>query len=143
LKSDTAHPRFSRHPAVVATSLAALVVLLASCSSASPGVSAAGSVAAAACAVTPTATSSATIEINSSNFGAAVTIAAGQAVTFTNKDSIAHTVTQGTNGTAVSGACVNEPIAPGASVIVTFNDAGDYDITCTIHHSMQTQVHVT
>ena len=143
MKSDTPHRRHLRHPAVVAASLAALVLALASCSATSSGASAEGSAAPAACAVTPTATSSATIEINSSNFGDAVTVSAGQAVTFTNKDSVAHTVTQGTNGTAVSGACVNEPIAAGASVIVTFNDAGDYDITCTIHPSMHTQVHVT
>jgi len=155
---------------MLGASLATLVLALAACSS-SPSPSAAGggasqpaasqaaasqaaasqaaasqaaaSQAAAACAVTPSATSSATIEINSSNFGAAVTISAGQAVTFDNKDSTAHTITQGTNGTAVSGACVNEPIAAGATVIVTFNVAGDYDITCTIHPAMQTQVHVT
>ena len=141
--SDTSHAPFSRRSLAITASLAALVLALAACSTASPAASSGASSAAAACSVTPSATSSATIEINSGAFGAAVTVSAGQAVTFDNKDRPSHTVTQGTNGTAVSGACVNEPIATGAKVVVTFTTAGDYDITCTIHPSMQTTVHVT
>ena len=71
-----------------------------------------------------------------------MTISAGEAVAFANNSSLGHTVTEGPNGTPVSGACVDEPIAAGASVRGNLNEPGDYDITCTIHSSMQTVVHV-
>jgi plastocyanin len=134
------------HPGVLGASLAALVLALAACSSSSPAESTAGGVesegAAAACEVSAGATAAATNTIASSTFGDEVTISAGESVTFTNDDGVGHTITQGSGGQAASDACVNQSIAGGASVTVTFNDPGDYDITCTIHTSMQTVVHV-
>jgi plastocyanin len=35
------------------------------------------------------------------------------------------------------------PIAANQNVTVTFNQPGDYQITCKIHPHMQTAVHVT
>jgi len=72
-----------------------------------------------------------------SEFGAEVTIKAGQAVVFTN-GAVAHTITEGTGGKATSNACVDEPIGAGKSVVVTFTEPGNYQITCTIDSSMQT-----
>jgi len=160
--SNTASTRKSHRPTLLGASLGGLVLALAACTSSSPAESVGGgasqgatasqgstasqggtaSQSAARCEVTAGATAAATNTITSSNFGEAVTIAAGEAVTFTNNDSLPHTVTEGTSGQATDGACVNEPIAAGASVTVTFNEPGDYDITCTIHSSMQTVVHV-
>ena len=148
--SNSGSTRNSLRPTILGASLGALVLALAACSSSSPAASVGGgasqggtaSQGAARCEVTAGATAAATNTITSSNFGDAVTISAGEAVTFTNNDSFGHTVTEGTGGQAASGACVDEPIAAGASVTVTFNTAGDYDITCTIHSSMQTVVHV-
>jgi len=144
----------------MAVAATVLTLALAACSSAAsptPGSSAAasmsmGSVASTApsasqsgtarCAVTSDATGSATIELASFAFGPAVTIKAGQAVVFTNKDGTAHTVTEGTGGSAASSACVDQRLAAGSSVTVTFSQPGDYQITCKIHSSMQTVVHV-
>src|SRR4029077_3068361 len=98
---------------------------------------AAASQAAAGCAVTPDASPTATNTLSAGAFGAGVTIAAGQAVAFVNSDSTAHTITQGTGGSAASNACVDVPIAVGATVVVTFSLPGDYQITCKIHPDMQ------
>ena len=148
--SNTASTRKSHRPTLLGASLGGLVLALAACTSSSPAESVGGGASqggtasqnAARCEVTAGATAAATNTITSSNFGEAVTISAGEAVTFTNNDSLPHTVTEGTSGQATDGACVDEPIAAGASVTVTFNEPGDYDITCTIHSSMQTVVHV-
>jgi len=142
-------------PTVLGASLAGLVLALTACSSASPSPSAAGAQsqpaaasqaaarqAAARCAVTPGATASATDTISGTNFGAEITISAGQAVAFTNNDSFGHTITEGTDGTAASDACVDAPIGAGGTVVVTFTVAGDYDITCKIHSTMHNVIHV-
>lgn len=97
------------------------------------------------CAVTPDASPSATIEVVTDthgifNFGDPVTIEAGQAVAFTNGNGAAHTITEGTYGEAVPNACVNEPIAINETVIVTFYEPGDLQITCHPHPIMQTSV---
>jgi plastocyanin len=113
---------------------AVLTVTLAACASASTSGS-------ARCAVSPDASPNATIQVLGLAFGAEVTIKAGQAVVFTN-GAVAHTITEGTRGKAASNACVDEPIGASKSVIVTFKEPGDYQITCTIHSSMQTVVHV-
>ncbi len=98
--------------------------------------------ASARCAVTADASPNATIKIASFAFGPAVTITVGQVVAFTNQDGVAHTITEGTGGQAADNACVDEVAGAGSSVIVTFNQPGDYQITCKIHHTMQTVVHV-
>jgi plastocyanin len=97
------------------------------------------------CAATPDASPSATIEIITDslgifNFGDPVTIKAGQAVAFTNGNGAAHTITEGTYGEPTPNACVNEPIALNATVIVTFYLPGDYQITCKPHPILQTSV---
>ncbi len=93
------------------------------------------------CAVTASATPRATMTISGFQFGDAIPIERGQAVAFINQDSVAHTVTEGI-GVAEPDACVDERIAVGATVMVTFLELGDYPITCTLHAAMQTVIHV-
>lgn len=147
---DTHLSHSRRGRPIIVVGLATLAVALAACSSASPSQSAAvsesaapsASVAAARCAFTPEGSPSATVQIASFAFGDDVTVSAGQAVVFTNQDGAGHTITEGTGGQAADDACVDEPIGGGRSVIVTFNEPVDVQITCKIHPTMQTAVHV-
>lgn len=59
-----------------------------------------------------------------------VTVNAGDTVTWTNKDSAAHTVT------ADNGAFDN-PLPAGGSTTITFSQAGTFTYHCTIHPSMK------
>ena len=168
--STTVSTRTFLRPTTIGASLGALILALAACNSSSPSPSlsagasepaasqpaasqpaaseAAPSEAApseagtARCELTPNASPSTTVTISGSNFGDEVTITAGQAVAFTNDDPVGHTVTEGTGGTAAADACVDSPIGAGGTVVVTFNEAGDYQITCKIHATMQTVIHV-
>ena len=129
-------------PTLLAASVAGLVLALAACGGASPAPSAGGSQGAARCEVTPDASPAATDTISGTSFGAEITIQAGQVVAFKNNDGFGHTVTEGTGGTAAANACVDTSIAAGGTVVVTFNTAGDYDVTCKIHSSMHNVIHV-
>jgi len=71
-----------------------------------------------------------------------LTIAAGTEVQFVNADGFAHTVTEGTGGQAVDDPIVDEEIAQNATVSVTFDEPGTYDITCEIHPSMNMTITV-
>ena len=71
-----------------------------------------------------------------------LTIAVGTTVNFVNGDSAAHTVTQGTDGTAVEDPIIDEELAQGGSTSYTFDEAGTFDITCRIHPSMQLTITV-
>jgi len=142
-------PRPTIRLTTLGASLAGLVLVLAACSSSSPSPSAAGASQAAGgsqgtarCEVTPDASPAATDTISGSNFGAEITVQAGQAVAFKNNDGFGHTVTEGTNGTAAANACVDQSIGAGGTVVVTFNVAGDYDVTCKIHSTMHNVIHV-
>lgn len=66
-----------------------------------------------------------------------LTIKVGETVTWTNKDSYAHTVTSD-NGVFDSGN-----IASGATFSFTFNTEGTYSYHCTIHTSMTAKIIVT
>jgi plastocyanin len=71
-----------------------------------------------------------------------LTISAGTTVNFVNADSAAHTVTEGTDGTAVEDPIIDEELEQGGSTSVTFDEPGTYDITCKIHPSMQLTITV-
>jgi plastocyanin len=80
---------------------------------------------------TPTAAGT-TVDIKNFAFSpVTVTISNGQTVTWTNMDSVSHTVTS-TTGVFDSG-----PISPGQTFSYTFNNAGTFEYSCTIHPSMQ------
>jgi plastocyanin len=139
-------------------SAATLVLVLAACGGASPSASeepaqsqpasVAESVAASVaepisrCGATPEATAATAVQVASFTFGDDVTISAGSAVSFTNSDTAGHTVTEGTEGQTADDACVNETIGRNETTVVTFVAAGDYQITCRVHASMNMVVHV-
>ena len=80
---------------------------------------------------------------STSSFGAAeVTVPAGQTLTVINNSSAPHTFTEGENGNAAADARVDEQIAVGASVPITFPEPGDYNVTCLFHSAMNMVVHV-
>jgi plastocyanin len=83
-----------------------------------------------------------TVVISGFQFGDDITVAAGTTVTFQNDDDAAHTVTEGTNGTAADGAAFDEEVAGGESVEITFDEAGTFDVTCRFHPDMQMTVTV-
>jgi plastocyanin len=83
-----------------------------------------------------------TITSNSSFGATEVTVPAGQTLTVINNSSAPHTFTEGQNGGEADNARVNEEIATGATVEVSFPEPGDYDVTCLFHSSMNMVVHV-
>jgi plastocyanin len=131
-----------------------LVVLLVACGNqaASPSVAeshAAASHSMAAPSSEPPASESAAadseerVRIDGSQFDPAeLTVAAGTTVVFLNADAFAHTITEGTDGTAVDDPIVDDDIEQNGSVQVTFDEAGTYEITCRIHPSMQMTITV-
>lgn len=72
----------------------------------------------------------------------AVVVPAGATLTFVNDDSVGHTVTEGQRGFAVDDPRFDEPLPVGASIEVTFDDAGRYDVTCKPHPVMNLTVFV-
>jgi plastocyanin len=73
---------------------------------------------------------------------ATLTIATGTEVVFENEAPFDHTVTEGTGGQAVEDPIVDAQVGAGGEVRVTFDAPGTYDITCTIHPSMQMTITV-
>ncbi len=154
----------TRRSLTTGATLATLALVLAACGASSPDLfgspseepsapasvaeSVAASVAASVaeplvrCGVTPDAPSAAAVDVADFSFGGDITLDAGTAATFTNQDGAGHTVTEGTDGESAEDACVNATIGGGQSVVVTFVDPGDYQITCRFHASMNMVVHV-
>jgi plastocyanin len=102
--------------------------------------------AAVRCAETPGVTPSATVQWTSLVEGAEPTIKAGQAVKFVTTG-FSPTVTEwGTNGHPADNPCIDKTIGSDVgpmSVVVTFYQPGDYNITCRkTPLSMHTVVHV-
>jgi plastocyanin len=81
---------------------------------------------------TPAGATGSTVTIQNFAFNpVTITISTGQTVTWTNMDSAPHTVTS-TTGDFDSG-----PISQGQTFSHTFNTAGTFEYSCTIHPSMQ------
>ena len=71
-----------------------------------------------------------------------LTFAAGTDVSFVNADSAAHTVTEGSDGTAVDDPIIDEELQQNGSSSLVFDEPGTYDITCRFHPSMQMTITV-
>jgi plastocyanin len=107
---------------------------------------------AAACG-TGAGSGNATISLGASSFSGTTNVAikAGESVTFDDSSGGTHHLVTGTNGqfTAAAGApsdfsaSAGLDLAPGDSKTITFPTAGTYQITCTIHPSMQATITVT
>jgi plastocyanin len=135
-----------RRISALAAGLGTLLLVAAACSSgASPSVSAAASesvASASAGASEGSAGPSVTIS-GTSSFGTdEITVPAGETLTVTNASTFPHTFTEGTDGVAADDARVDESIAAGDSVQVTFPEPGDYNVTCLVHPGMNMVVHV-
>lgn len=143
------------------TALAALVLLLAACTGA-PSVTPSPSETAAASSPAATETAEATESAEATD-GAAegdvtvtlvgfaftaddadtsgdvptLTIPAGTTVMFVNEDSAPHTATHGSDGTPAADAAFDIDLPDsGSSGSHTFDEAGTFDVTCTIHPDM-------
>jgi plastocyanin len=144
-------------PRATLAALAPFVLVLAACSSSSsssepPASQAAVSQAPAsqapaseapasqAASATPSGT---TVTLKGLAFSEAeITVPVGK-VTFVNEDSVAHVLAEGENGVEVASPRVQKvAISPGSQGEMDFTVAGDYNITCTIHHAMNMVVHV-
>ena len=134
-------------PTLLIAVLASLFVVLAACSAETAAESEAADESTAAAETDESseegAADGAEVRIVSSVFEPSeLTVSVGTEVVFTNEDSFAHTVTEGTDGDAVDDPIVDEEIAAGDEVRVTFDEAGTYDITCEIHPDMQMTITV-
>lgn len=82
---------------------------------------------------------------------ATLTVKVGTKVTWTDTDSIAHTVTTGTFVLGSDGlrssqhpdGLINMPLSQGKNISYTFTKAGKYTYYCSIHHGMNGQIVVT
>jgi plastocyanin len=81
-----------------------------------------------------------TVSLSGGQFSpSSLTIPVGTTVTFT--DTSGHTVTEGADGEAVDDPFVDE--SGGSTPIeVTFDEAGTFNLTCTIHPSMNMTITV-
>jgi plastocyanin len=75
---------------------------------------------------------------------ASISVPVGGSISFSNRDDVAHTVTEGTNGQAVANATFDEELegTADARVVVSFPTAGVVSITCRFHPSMALAVTV-
>jgi plastocyanin len=127
------------HPKATLVAQAALVVVLAACSSSSttsgvPSSQASGSEAPG---------NSTTVTMSGLAFTVAeITVSVGD-LTFVNQDAVAHLLAEGENGIEAASPRIQQTaIAANAQGIITFSAAGDYHVTCLIHHAMNMVVHV-
>lgn len=112
-----------------------LLALLAACGSTSPPTSSHPTQAPTATAPTSSAPS---VTISNFTFSpATLTVSVGTKVTWTNKDSVTHTVT------ADQGAFDSDDLSPGHSFSFTFTKAGTYTYHCKIHASMTATIIVS
>jgi plastocyanin len=140
----TDHSPRSLRPRTTVAALACLVLVLAACSSSgspseAPGSQAAGSQAAAS----ETPAGGTTVTLSGLAFSVAeITIPVGS-LTFVNADSVTHVLAEGENGVEVASPRVQKvSINGGSQGDLVFTVAGDYHITCTVHHQMNMDVHV-
>jgi plastocyanin len=71
-----------------------------------------------------------------------LTVKMGTTVTFQNKDTVDHTVTNGKDGKPDANAAFDKSLPAGQSVVITFDKAGTFNVTCKIHSTMNMTVTV-
>lgn len=105
------------------------VILLAACSSQSPGTTASGTPQ----AETPVSGQTAAVSIKDFSFSpASLTISAGTTVVWTNNDSAGHTIK--------SDAFNSDVISKGQTFEFKFDEKGTYEYSCGVHPSMKGEI---
>jgi len=142
--SDQSPVRRKRGNATLAV-IPALVLVLAACSSggtSQPPASAPASVAGSA-AASHSGSGATTVTLSGLAFSVSeITVPVGS-LTFINEDGVTHVLAEGENGTEVPSPRVQKvSINGGSQGDLVFTAAGDYHITCTIHKTMNMEVHV-
>jgi len=112
-----------------ALALAATAAIVGACGSSGTTAPAATTAATTAPAAAPV-----NIDVQGFKFPANMEVAKGTKVTWTNKDTAAHTVTSGTRPT--KDGKFDLALAAGSTVSFTFTDAGTFNYFCTLHSSM-------
>lgn len=116
---------------------------VASASPAGSAAESAGASASAEASASPGASGAVTmVEILNTEFGPDITVPVGTTVTWMNGDTFAHTATEGSDGVAASDALFDLQLAAGTSDSFTFTEAGTYEVTCTLHATMNMTVTV-
>ncbi len=120
-------------PTTLASLLAGLILILAACGGGSASSAPAGG------GDDGGGDTGETVSLSGGQFSpSSLTIPVGTTVTFT--DTASHTVTEGTDGTAVEDPIVDEQ--GGEDIVVTFEEAGTFNITCKIHPAMNMTITV-
>jgi plastocyanin len=118
-----------------ALALAASAAIVGACGSSGSAAPAATTAATTAATAAPAAAAAAVnIDVQGFKFPANMDVAKGTKVTWTNKDSVGHTVTSGTRPT--KDGKFDLALAAGSTVSFTFTDAGTFNYFCTVHSSM-------
>ena len=125
------------------TLLAVLLVVLAACTTDGGGTTAEASASeAASAAASEGATGNEVTIVGFAFEPTELTVSVGDTVRFVNENTATHTVTEGSDGSADDDAAFDEQIASGESVEITFDEAGDINVTCRFHANMNMVVHV-
>jgi plastocyanin len=138
------HSHRSLRPGTTIAALASLVLVLAACSSnASPSQAAGSQAAGSQAPASQSPAGGATVTLSGLAFSVAeITIPVGP-LTFVNEDAVPHLLAEGENGVEVANPRVQKvSINPNSQGDLVFTVAGDYHITCTIHKTMNMEVHV-
>ena len=134
----------SRRPGATLAALAALVLILAACSSAgSPSQAAQSQAAESQAAESQPATGGTTVTMSGLAFDVPeITVPAGN-VTFVNTDAVNHIVAEGENAAEVADPRITKTtVTPSSQADVAFAAPGDYHVTCLVHAAMNMVVHV-
>ena len=123
-------------PAATAASVAAAAATPAAVA-ASAAAATVAPAAASACEVNGDAASATAADIANFSFSADLTVKAGAAIAWANKDGAPHSVTFD------DGSCTSGTIAGGATIVVTYLAPGTYPFHCAIHGRMKGTLTVT
>ena len=69
-----------------------------------------------------------------------ITVSTGSTVSWVNEDEMGHTVTHGEGGAPDGEALFDEALSVDQAVSYTFEEAGEFPVTCKVHKDMQMTV---
>jgi plastocyanin len=119
----------------IASAAAVLALTLAACASEEP------SDPSARAELSAPAGTDAEVSIENERFSVdEISIQVGETVTWRNRDEMGHTITHGEDGAPATSAMFDEPVSVDQTVSFTFEEPGEYPVTCTIHPQMQMTV---